>query len=419
MVDLDKYYEILGLRPGATQEEIKQAYRDLAKVWHPDRFPNDPRLQQKAQDKLKEINEAYRYLKGIRDSVKAQPRQPESEPRYSRPKYESTGNRPGQTQASQKSSPKPHKYALFKSATFWILAGICAVILWSIFDKSSGSLRPELRQYEYKQPSSEPQRLQPSKAIKDIIPSTRKSPPQKGKTKSEKIGSSSTLGGQKTPAQKDKIPSQIAGEVAKIPTKIKSQNSENFFSIGSSQEEVLAIQGPPDKILGLAWIYGDSTVTMYNGKVDSFVNKGNLKVKDETIKTLKVAPLSKYSLGYFTLGSTKDEVLAVQGTPTQIGEYRWWYSTSSVDFEKGRVVGWNSSILDPLKVKMIPTSSTVVNRDYFTLGSTKDEVLAVQGTPTQIGEYRWWYGTSSVDFEKGRVVGWNSSILDPLRVRMK
>jgi len=57
--ELDKYHELLGLAPGASDQELKEAYRDLAKVWHPDRFSHDPRLQQKAQEKLKEINEAY------------------------------------------------------------------------------------------------------------------------------------------------------------------------------------------------------------------------------------------------------------------------------------------------------------------------------------------------------------------------
>ncbi|HLL75978.1 MAG TPA: DnaJ domain-containing protein [Pyrinomonadaceae bacterium] len=53
---------VLGLGPTASAQEIKAAYRDLAKVWHPDRFSHDPRLQQKAQEQLKEINEAYRRL---------------------------------------------------------------------------------------------------------------------------------------------------------------------------------------------------------------------------------------------------------------------------------------------------------------------------------------------------------------------
>ena len=60
--ELDRAYEVLGVRPGVSDGELKAAHRDLAKVWHPDRFVHDPRLQEKAQEKLKEINEAYEQL---------------------------------------------------------------------------------------------------------------------------------------------------------------------------------------------------------------------------------------------------------------------------------------------------------------------------------------------------------------------
>jgi hypothetical protein len=60
--DLNKAYELLGVKPGVPIRELKAAHRDLAKVWHPDRFQHDPRLQEKAQEKLKEINEAYDLL---------------------------------------------------------------------------------------------------------------------------------------------------------------------------------------------------------------------------------------------------------------------------------------------------------------------------------------------------------------------
>lgn len=58
----ERCLELFGLKPGASAQEIKAAYRDLAKVWHPDRFSHDPRLQEKAQNKLKEINEVYEAL---------------------------------------------------------------------------------------------------------------------------------------------------------------------------------------------------------------------------------------------------------------------------------------------------------------------------------------------------------------------
>jgi hypothetical protein len=56
-------YQTLELPPGAQLEEVKSAYRDLAKVWHPDRYQNEPeRLRLKAESKLKEITLAYRVL---------------------------------------------------------------------------------------------------------------------------------------------------------------------------------------------------------------------------------------------------------------------------------------------------------------------------------------------------------------------
>lgn len=59
-----KYYRILGLKDGASQEEIKKAYRQLAKEHHPDKFVNASDSEKKYhEDKMKEINEAYENLK--------------------------------------------------------------------------------------------------------------------------------------------------------------------------------------------------------------------------------------------------------------------------------------------------------------------------------------------------------------------
>ena len=60
---MDKYYQILGLKPNASPEEVKKAYRQLAKIWHPDLFHNNNKEQQQAEVKFKEIAEAYEILK--------------------------------------------------------------------------------------------------------------------------------------------------------------------------------------------------------------------------------------------------------------------------------------------------------------------------------------------------------------------
>lgn len=54
-------YEVLGVRENASEEEIKKAYRELVKKYHPDRYNDNP-LKDLAEEKMREINEAYDYL---------------------------------------------------------------------------------------------------------------------------------------------------------------------------------------------------------------------------------------------------------------------------------------------------------------------------------------------------------------------
>jgi len=63
--DTTKYFEVLGLRPQASLDSVREAYRDLVKVWHPDMYTHNPKLQAKTQEKLKEINEAYSELQNF------------------------------------------------------------------------------------------------------------------------------------------------------------------------------------------------------------------------------------------------------------------------------------------------------------------------------------------------------------------
>ncbi len=51
-------YEVLGISPNATDDEVKTAYRQLARKYHPDNYADNP-LSDLAQEKMKEINEAY------------------------------------------------------------------------------------------------------------------------------------------------------------------------------------------------------------------------------------------------------------------------------------------------------------------------------------------------------------------------
>ena len=59
-MDIKRCFEILEIDAGASLDEVNQAYRDLVSIWHPDRFSGNPRLKIKSENKLKEINEAYK-----------------------------------------------------------------------------------------------------------------------------------------------------------------------------------------------------------------------------------------------------------------------------------------------------------------------------------------------------------------------
>jgi len=115
MDEMDKYYQILGLNPGASEEEIKQAYRDLVKVWHPDRFVDNPRLQEKANKKLRDINDAYEKLKSYiaveteqyRTSDGENHREPNPPPHEPPPEWEKEQSSTTESRGYEEPKPSP------------------------------------------------------------------------------------------------------------------------------------------------------------------------------------------------------------------------------------------------------------------------------------------------------------------------
>jgi DnaJ domain len=112
MHESEAYFRTLELDQNATLDEIKQAYKDLVMVWHPDRFAHNIRLRHKAEEKLKQFNQAYDCLKqwcmdprpasgNTRRSGSSsrpqsahyqKPRSPQSEPRQTQPRSTRSAN---------------------------------------------------------------------------------------------------------------------------------------------------------------------------------------------------------------------------------------------------------------------------------------------------------------------------------------
>jgi curved DNA-binding protein CbpA len=122
MKSVEQCLEILGVTRNTTPEEIKLAYRDLVKVWHPDRFAHDQRLQQKAAEKLKEINEAYEQLQSAFTHRESAERKPAST-------GESKPNPRSAVAKNRRSTTPPRQSSEKPKGNFWVWPRIRAAII--------------------------------------------------------------------------------------------------------------------------------------------------------------------------------------------------------------------------------------------------------------------------------------------------
>src|ERR1051325_7667202 len=60
--DVSRAYALLGLRRGCSRRDVKQQYKRLVRVWHPDRFANDPVACAEATEQMRRINDAFATL---------------------------------------------------------------------------------------------------------------------------------------------------------------------------------------------------------------------------------------------------------------------------------------------------------------------------------------------------------------------
>jgi len=509
--DRDRYYEILELKPGASREEVRRAYTDLVKVWHPDRFTHDPRLQQKAQEKLKEINEAYERLqagsrmRAFRPGHWSSQSQSGRESRESR-SHESqepppsspdeSSRRPEKEQPEEPSVPPPSRTRISAKRKILIGSLSALVIVPMILIFAGPGRRSEKEKEEV--PSDEKPLAEGVAAKCNSFYSTKNyaralSCFQEAGEKnpndatiwvlvascSEKLGrypeavqayqqvirltpddsvAHHNLGLLYTELKQD---SEAIEEFRKA-IDLKSDYVEAYHGLGAVysrqerfQEAVQAYEQavrlkPDDADLSynLGWTYvrmGNSAAASKQYEALRKLDKRKAKQLSELIfpemnvqphpketksvapgtevatqsekaETLKAPVPLKPPSGYFTIGSTKDEVIAVQGTPDKFSETTFRYGSSRVGFQNGRVVSWKNKV-PALKAKLIPAPQTTA-KPYFTVGSTKDEVVAVQGTPDEFSEDMFRYGSSRVDFQNDRVVSWKNKV-PALKVQLR
>ncbi|WP_448382104.1 J domain-containing protein [Desulfosoma sp.] len=400
-------YRLLGLQPGASLHEVKRAYRESAKRWHPDRYAGGSDWERiRAEEKFKDLQDAYRRILGsLRANSSsateaAAGKKPTGGPAAdaSEASRETYGKKEPFSQRGAQGSEKAASLreklgaGTIVQAGKWLGSGKRAAL-------AAVLLVVALWGYGFHAHRSKEVSLRTGPAVPAV---------------SAPKGSAASLGSDLSARVEEALSSPRAipglerpGADGPVGTAAGPSDKVGTFTLGSSEKDVLRIQGPPDKAGGGRWTYGLSEVRFKDGRVVGYDNfDGRLRV---SLMPSSEAARSGSAADFFTLGSTKDEVLRVQGTPTGVRGSVWHYGFSSVRFSEDRVASFDNSFGN-LKVRLEPSREYLEKTggrvpSFFTIGSSADEVLAVQGTPTSVRGSMWFYDFSDVLFRDGRV-GW-------------
>jgi hypothetical protein len=341
--------QALELPLSANKDEIKAAYHLLVKVWHPDRFQNDKKLKDAAEEKLKVISAAYRSLtSGPAKKARSQQTQAPAATAPSENPPVETPPAPQQNETistARTRGPRLRSYAV----TFAALGMAQRLVIIGCGLGVSGLF---LKYVDY-QMAADPTTARVYADLKISMAKELEEPKRRFLD-----GLDHSLRGLnpfKTAAASASAPALAPASI--LPTR------------------------QPEVTPRIA------------------VNRSIKKAKSAAI------PLTPY----ITVGLTKDEVLAAAGSPTaDIGD-KLVYNGSELYLKNGKVAGWKiDPATAPLHVKLWPDAPVDTELRFFAVGSTKNDVLEVQGTPTLLASDKFGYGASEVYFKNNRVVSWKN-----------
>jgi hypothetical protein len=361
----------LELTPKASDQQVRDAYRVLVKVWHPDRFQSDPALRETAEARLKALNAAYALLTSDQASESDEAREPDHTRKSDRAREEKPHRaqakpaaQPARTRSRARAQFRFPAAALLKfalAAGCVLMAGVFLLVLDSFFasDPSTGRVYSTMRAH--------------------VVANAR-----------ETAGTIWSQAGQHwhewVPQKSDTLPVAAAADPNSDPNPNPDpQNNPQ----GTNAQQASAQSGD-------------------NQSIPQSLHRREPGAPHATPKSLQP---------YITSGLTRDEVIAVLGAPTASTDGKLAYGASELDFTNGKLSGWSIAASAPIRVKLWPDAPVDPDLTSFKLGSTKNEVLVVQGTPTLYSEDTFGYGASRVFFKNNRVVGWkNDTATVPLLI---
>ena len=349
--------QTLGLEPYTSPAEIEEAYRTLVKVWHPDRFQSDPKLKRAAEEKLKEINAAHDYL------------------------------------ASGAAVEEPRFVA---------------------------KEREPIPEAEEREPLTEPEE-QPAETFK--APERMEDEPDELKRVLRRFRRRS----------RSKILPKVlflAGGIAAMAFLWVSMD----FLLSSNQTtqrswDEFKTELSRDVHAGMVRMWGNATEDLHGSQAENSappaapaqsnepapVPEAKVKTGAEARTTTPAKAINR-AKPYITSGLTPTEVLAFLGTPTSSSGEKMFYNGSEIDFRDGHVAGWKIDPKNPIRVKLWPDQAPTPGLRAYAIGSSKSDVITLQGTPTLFSDNEFGYAGSVVYFKNDHVVGWKE---DPGSVRLR
>jgi hypothetical protein len=332
--------QALDLDAQASEKQIRDAYRTLVKVWHPDRFEGDAKLRQAAEEKVKALNAAYVFLTAKEDFARR--------PRPARP-----AARPARAHA--RPHPRSRMRFRFPAAGLFKLALLgCGLLVAAVFLMGMDSFFA--------------------------------SDPTTGPIYSQ-------------------VRAHVMANARQTADAVWSQAGEHMHAWMPANGGALPVAAAPD-----SGPQAEETLAQNSGAQSTPQSLHRREPGASRAETVRLQP-------YITAGLSKEEVIAVLGAPTSSTESKLAYGASELDFTNGKLSGWKIAASAPIHVKLWPDAPVDPTLTYFKVGSTKNEVLVVQGTPSYFSANTFGYGGSMVYFENGRVVSWkNDSSTVPLRV---
>ena len=406
--DLLKYYDVLGLSPGASPEEIKRSYRTLLHRWHPDLFKARSLMQTTAADITKELNEAYEFLikkklyrhfppraerkvfvpdpepkpfphqaryayeRAAKPPPAAPPPAPPPPPKPPKPRPAPPAPKP----PPPEEPPAPPKSAAPRHARRWpwvILAAAAAafwlVSLWNPPTAQTPAILTPSRALAAVGPVASPAATKPfPAAAASIVPSTP-------------------------------VNHQQASAAARTPepatTTARVAESASWPSAGTVAATTFIADERPRPFLP------HPTNPVANPWTRRTATPGTMQSAD----WVRLVDEVRRELETFEAGDSKARVIAIQGQPDEAGESVFRYGSSLVYFKQGLVFDWINR-WPSLRVRT-PESLGYGLLDTFTYRSSRNEVIRAQGQPTTVIGGSYYYGSSIVNFDREWVSSWN------------